>query len=153
MWHACRVMSAQMGPLLASVRAAQCRDEYAVSYPELEGLATALVDLCARLRYPLILPVGAAAERVAGAATIVGGDRTRVLGWSPDLDGERVLLLAVAAVTPLALSEAADRARRLGATEVLACGIDVCGVDGPDRSRVPYYQLVSQLDSQRERTA
>jgi hypothetical protein len=120
------------GPLLKEVFRAQRADEEATSYPRLEAYCIALAASCEALDAPIVWPVGAAAERLAGAAVLSSRGRIRLRGWSDRLDGERVLLLTVAAVTPIALITAAEHAKALGAFDVHACGVDVHGVDQPD---------------------
>ena len=53
------------------------------------------------------------------------GPRT---GWNTDITAKRVLLVTVAAVTPLPLLAAAQHARSLGAAEVYSCGVRVQGL-------------------------
>ena len=77
------------GPGLAEVLATQSFDEQAVGYPQLERYAHALAKLCRELSYPLVWPVGPAAERLAGAAVIVSRGRIRPRGWTVSLRGER----------------------------------------------------------------
>jgi hypothetical protein len=120
------------GPLLTNLVAAHKAAERAIAYPELPHYAASLADLCDDMGSPLVWPVGEAAERLAGAAVLVSEGETRVRGWTDDLRGERALLVAVAAVSPLGLIEAARHARALGAYEVHACSIDVAGLDAPE---------------------
>jgi hypothetical protein len=117
------------GPLLRDLIRAQQADEHLLSYPELARLGVALEKRCRNLSSPLVWPVGDAAERLAGAAVLASEGRVRVRGWTEDVGGERVLLLATAAVSPLSLVQSAGYARALGAAEVHACGIEVSGID------------------------
>lgn len=120
-------MPALVGPALEELLGAQREEDEALAYPSVVRYAAALADLCRRLRSPLVWPVGAAAERLAGAAIIESSGTVRIRGWHKDLSGERVLLLAGAAVTPLGLCAAADQAREFGVREVMATGIRVEG--------------------------
>jgi hypothetical protein len=86
------------------------------SYPELSTYASSLVMLSEELGSPVVWPVGDAAERLAGAAVLASEGELRVRGWVDDMRGERVLLITVAAVTPLGLVEAAKEARTIGAS-------------------------------------
>jgi hypothetical protein len=118
-----------IGPLLREVISAQRADEQALDYPRLRGYAAALARRCRELENPLVWPVGDAAERLAGAAILLSEGSVRVRGWSDVPRGERVLVLTVAAVTPVSLMEAARHARALGAAEIHACGVEVAGVE------------------------
>jgi hypothetical protein len=119
-----------MGPLLREVINAQRVDESVVgSCTSLSGFADALARRCRDLASPLVWPIGDAAERLAGAAIIVSGGGVRVRGWTDEIPGERVLLLAVAAVTPISILRAGARARALGAAEVHVCGVELVGLD------------------------
>lgn len=133
--------AAGFGPGLAEVLAAQRADEDIVAYPQLEKYATALADLCQVLNGPSLWPVGTAAERLAGAAAVVGRGRVHFWGQGDDHFHQQVLLVTVSAVTPLALLFAADQARRLGATEVMACGVNVNGIGLYGSHRLSYVQL------------
>lgn len=120
---------AEIGPLLAETIELQHRDEVATSYPAVESYAARLASLCETHGNPLVWPVGAAAERLAGAAALVGKGRVRVRGWSDDVAGERILILCTAVATPLGLRAAATQARALGAKAVDGCAIELSGVD------------------------
>jgi hypothetical protein len=114
------------GPLLAELLAAQRRDDEAVAYPAIEQIAEALVERAQDL-HAVVWPVGRAAERVAGAATLLAEGDLAVGTWNTRLDGERVLLFAVSGTTSLNLAAAAAQVRSMGATEIHACGVDVVG--------------------------
>jgi hypothetical protein len=124
-----------IGPMLAEVLSAQRKDEVATHYPQIEAHCIAIAKACERLDAPLVWPVSPAAERLAGAAALFTHGDVRLRGWSDRIDGERVLLLAVAAVTPIALLAAAEHARAVGAAEVYACGVAIEGVDAEDVQR------------------
>lgn len=121
------------GPLLREVLRAQRSEERAVDYPEIVSVASALVDRAGHLGNVTVWPVGAAAERIAGAAVVLARGGLHVATWNTRLVGQRVLLFTVVGVTPMALSDAARHVRQLGATEVHACGVAVAGgpEDGP----------------------
>ena len=123
-----------VGPLLREVIGAQRTAERVVAYPHLRDFAGALIAHCRDLNRPLVWPVGEPAERLAGAAVLLSEGDVRVRGWSDELRGERVLLVAVAAVTTLALVHAGQCAHQMGASEVHACGIEVARPD-PERIR------------------
>jgi hypothetical protein len=106
----------------------QRQDDDALSPPRLEIYAAALARLCEELHHPLVWPVGPAAERLAGAATLFGGGAMRVRGWMSNIDGEHVLVMTLHSLTPLPLLHAAEQARRLGAAKVTACAIHLGGV-------------------------
>lgn len=117
------------GPLLRSVLATQEEAFRATEYPAIQTYAKRLVALASSLGGPIIWPVGEPAERLAGSAIVVGRGRLRVRNWNGYLRGESVLLVCVAAATPLPLRAAAEQARALGAKWVDACGVSVCGID------------------------
>jgi hypothetical protein len=121
-----------VGPLLANLFSAHKAAERVTSYPELSSYASALAVLCEDMGSPVVWPVGDPAERLVGAAVLASEGEVRVRGWADDVRGERVLLAAVAAVTPLGLIEAAKQARAMGASEVHAVGIEVAGLDAPE---------------------
>lgn len=101
------------------------------AHPDLTDYARALADRCAALDEPLVWPVGAAAERIAGAAVLASDGAVRLRGWSDMPRGERVLVFAVAHVSPLEMVQAATHARAGGAREVHACGAEVAGLNAP----------------------
>lgn len=117
-----------VGPALEEIRAAQREDDEAAQHPQLKSYATALAKMCRDLGDPVVWPVGPPAERLAGAAVILSGGEVFARGWTTDITGKRVLLVTVTAVTPLPLLAAAERARRLGATEIYSCGVRVEGL-------------------------
>jgi hypothetical protein len=117
----------QPGPLLVELLEAQRCEERAVAYPALEHLAAALIEHCRELGDPIVWPVGAAAERIAGAATVMASGSLHVGTWNMSLAERRVLLLAVAGTTPMTMVAAAEHVRRLGAAEVHACAVNVAG--------------------------
>ncbi len=116
-----------IGPLLHGVIAAQRTDEQATAYPELKDVAARLAQRSRDLGAPLVWPVCAAAERLAGAAVLLSEGGVRLQGWTDGVQGERILLVTGAGVTPIGLLQAADHARALGAAEVHACGVEVVG--------------------------
>jgi hypothetical protein len=121
-----------MGPLLEAVFEAQRYDEEATAYPAVAALGTALARVVEELGCPVVWPVGAPAERLVGAATVLSKGRVKTAGWTAPLLYQRILLLAVTSVSPLPLLLAAEQARHLGAMEVHACGVNVEGIDGSE---------------------
>src|SRR5690242_18422977 len=97
---------AASGPLLQELLDAQRVEETAVAYASIETLAESLVSRARNLA-AVVCPVGAAAERVAGAATVLAEGDVEVATWNRRFDGECVLLFAVSGVTPLSLAAAA----------------------------------------------
>jgi hypothetical protein len=135
-WDTCRMASSHViGPALQRLLDVQEAEDEAVSWRLLGGHAAALVAVCSRLAgpdgWPVVWPVGRGAERLVGAATVVGGPHLRPLSWAGRLDGQRVLLVVVNSLSALPLAQAATHARALGVTEVLACGAMVEGLPGP----------------------
>ena len=131
-----------IGDQLAALLWAQEAEAQAVRFPAIEAHAVALVALGQRLNDPVIWPVGAAAERIAGAATLMSSGSTRVREWNSEVRGERVLVFSVAALTPLALFAAAVCALSMGAESVEACGVHVDGV-GTDLGPLAAFHEVS----------
>lgn len=119
------------GPLLAGLLEAQSRDGTAVAYPSIEDVAEAVIARAHELD-AVVWPVGAAAERIAGAATVLAEGEVAVGTWNARLDSERVLLFAVSGATPLSLVVAAAQVRSMGAAEVHACGVHVVGAEDAD---------------------
>jgi hypothetical protein len=124
------------GPLLRGLLAAHRTATQVTTYPELSCYASRLTTLCQDMDSPLVWPVGEAAERLVGAAVLASEGEVRVRGWTDDIRGERVVLLAVAAVSPLSLVEVARHARAMGAGEVHACGVEVAGLMALELSEV-----------------
>ena len=109
------------------LEAQQWSDEI-VSWPRLEGYARDLVELQqADGLSPVVWPVDAASERLAGAAALLGGPRFKLRQWGQTVESERVLLVAVVLLEPTPLVWAARQARALGASSVVACGVTFGG--------------------------
>jgi hypothetical protein len=69
---------------------------------------------------------------------------------SAAVDGRTILLFAVAGVTPLSLTLAAEQLRRRGAGDVHACGVAITGIaaaDGIDSFRALGEQLTHVASS------
>lgn len=121
-----------MGPLLEDLIATHRAKEEALRFPEIRELASEVVKRCRDLDSPLLWPIDQASERLAGAITMVAGGNVRVRGWTSDICGERVLLLAVSETTPMSMVEGAARARSLGAIEVHGCALEVPEFESSD---------------------
>jgi hypothetical protein len=137
---------AQPGPLLAELLEAQRCEERAVAFPALQQLAAALIERCNELGGPTVWPVGAAAERLAGAAVVMSSGALSVATWNMALAERRVLLVAISGTTPMSMVVAAEHVRRLGASEIHACAVDVDGA----ADEVSWESFVT-LRAQRER--
>lgn len=112
-----------MGPLLAELQDARRVELVAMAPGSLEALASALVRAAnAGERQPVIWPIGAAAERIAGAAMLIGAGSLEVWSGHERLDGREVLLVGVAHVASSAFCLAASHAGALGAAGISACG-------------------------------
>lgn len=123
-------------PLLGALVEAHRVAESITSFPELPAYACALTARCQELDRPLVWPVGDAAQRLAGAAVLSSEGEVQLRGWANPIAGERILLVAVAAVSPLELVQTAGHARAMGAAEVHACGVAVAGLDAPEVSSI-----------------
>jgi hypothetical protein len=121
--------SPRIGPLLDGVLRAQRADEQATGFPMIGTYAERVVAATRAYSEPLLWPVGDAAERVVGAAVLVGRGSVHARGWSTTMTGRNVLLVATTSTTPLEIIAAASQARALGARSVHACGIDIAGVE------------------------
>lgn len=121
-----------IGPLLGELIAKHQEKERVLRFPEIRVLASAVGRCCRDLNFPLLWPIDQASERLAGAATLAAAGDLRVRGWTNDVRGERVLLLAIAETTPMSMVEGATHARSLGAVEVHACALQVAGFESPD---------------------
>lgn len=138
------VTRSSAGPLLRSLLDAQRHDEEASGWPLLEGCAAGLVALSQRLNRPITWPVGDSAQRLLGAAALLSRGELRPYNWSTDVRGQNVLLVTVVAVTPLALLVDAERAKKLGAATIYACGVDVQGTEALGSSLIDtYWPLVA----------
>lgn len=140
------VTRSSAGPLLRSLLDAQRHDDEASGWPLLEGCAAGLVALSQRLNRPITWPVGDgdSAQRLLGAAVLLSRGELRPYNWSTDVRGQDVLLVTVVAVTPLALLLDAERAKKLGAATIHACGVDVQGTEALGSSLIEtYWPLVA----------
>jgi hypothetical protein len=113
------------GPLLSELLNAQSLEAQIVDFPQIEAAADAVMHRAVDLGDCLVWPVGAAAERVAGVVTARGRGAIDVGSWNTPVQGRRLLLVLIAAVSPLELNGAAEQLRLRGAAEIHACGIDV----------------------------
>jgi hypothetical protein len=119
----------RIGPLLDGILRAQRADELATGFPLIGTYAELVVAAARAYSEPLLWPVGDAAERVVGAAVLVGRGSVHARGWSTTMTGRNVLLVATTSTTPLGIIAAAAQARTLGARSVHACGIDIAGIE------------------------
>lgn len=133
--------------MLEGLARAHRQAEAVTAYPELAEYAVALAARCEELGQPLVCPVGEPAQRVAGAAVLTSEGDVRLRGWSSPPSGERILIVGVAAVSPIELVQAAEHARAMGAAEVHACGIQVAGLDAFELADV--FDSCVQLDDAR----
>ena len=116
------------GPLLSELLKSQRASERLFgSFNLLSEAVAAMVDHVGVLDGPMVWPVGDSSERLSGAAAFSSQGTIRIRGWSETMEGESVLLLAVNHSSDLSLSEAADHARNLGASEVHVCRIESAG--------------------------
>src|SRR5215207_4730909 len=99
----------EIGPLLQRVIDVQRADADALRFPDVVDHCRALESLCQRLNDPVVLAVGAGAQQLVGAATVVAEGRVRSQAWG-DIHGQRVLLVALTTVTTVALSAAMAQA-------------------------------------------
>lgn len=137
-----------IGPVLQKVLAAQATGFQSTEFPAVEKQAERLVALATELGHPVVWPVGNAAERLVGAAIVVAKGQLRARDWNSYVSGESVLLVCIAAATPLPLYAAADEARAFGAERVMACGVSVCEVSG---GRTGLLDAYFSIDTKTER--
>jgi hypothetical protein len=140
----------ETGPLLRLVLDAQDADEAATEFGQLEELAAALISLADALGKPVVWPIGAAAERLVGAATIASKGALRTLRWSRPPVGESVLLVCINSTSPLPLLMTAEYARRIGTRTIHACGRDIHGLDGS--GALSSFESFHALDGHRARS-
>lgn len=120
--------SEDAGPLLAELLKSQrASEDLFGSFNLLSQAVEALVLRVGALDCPLVWPVGDSSERLSGAAVFASQGAIRLRGWSETMEGEPVLLLVVNHSSDLSLSEAADHARNLGASEVHVCRVESAG--------------------------
>jgi hypothetical protein len=113
------------GPILTELLSAFEIERSAIESNSLASFARELAARCEDLQDPVVWPVGAPAERLAGAASVLSTFPMSVWDRHSRVDNRSVLVVTVADVTGLALTDAARHARLLGATDVHACGISV----------------------------
>jgi hypothetical protein len=116
----------------------------AVDFPALQSNSLGLIELSRSLGNPIVWPVGAAAERIVGAAMLKSTGDLRARAWNREVRGERVLVFATVALTPLTLVAAARQALCMGAIAVEACGIHVEALQEIDLSPVTRLHQVPQ---------
>lgn len=112
-------MLTDAGPLLLAVQDAQLREDALLAYPAVTSLAEAALDELRRLPGPLVVPVGAGAERLAGAITVIGQGQYPVASWMTPVAGRVVALLATVGVGTTEIVRAATHLRAQGASKVL----------------------------------
>lgn len=117
------------GGLLSRVLEAQQRTAEQLSATHLSEVADRLVDLTESMGFPLLLPVSREAERLVGAALLVGGGRITAADASTALAGKRVLLVDAVVVQMAAVATAAHFAKRAGAAVMGAAVLDRLGED------------------------
>jgi hypothetical protein len=115
------------GPLLSRLLEAQAVEAQTVAHPELRSCAEQVVDRARDIPDCLVWPVGAAAERVAGAVTLLSQGEVETGTWNSEVEGRLVLAILVAGVSTLSLEAAVAQLRRRGALEVHGCGVTVEG--------------------------
>jgi hypothetical protein len=133
----------EIGNGLAALLGAQDVEVAATQFPAIEAHAAALVTLGQRLGDPVIWPIGAAAERIAGAATLISAGGVRLREWNTTVRGQRVLIFVVVALTPLSLFAGARQALNMGAVAVDACGLRVDGLEGAGLGPLANLHVVS----------
>jgi hypothetical protein len=119
----------EAGPLLSGLLKAQRREEQLVQYPGIEQLAAELVAAVEAIEGCLLWPVGSAAERLAGAATLHSRGAVDVAASNTPVAGRQVVLVGLVAVSPIVFEAVGEVLRRRGATAVHACAVDVVGLD------------------------
>lgn len=135
------------GPLLSRLLDAQALEARTVIYPALSACAEQVIGRVSELAGCILWPVGAAAERVAGAVTVVSKGKVETGTWNSEVDRRRVLVILVAGVSTLSLEAAIGQLRRRGALEVHGCGVAVEGAAELD-ALDSYTELsVDRLDS------
>lgn len=135
------------GPLLSRLLEAQAVEAGAVGYPALGTCAGQVVERAREIADCLVWPVGAAAERVAGAVTVASKGDVELATWNSEVAGRRVLVILVAGVSTLSLEGAIAQLRRRGAIEVHGCGVAVAGATGLDALDSYTELTIGALDS------
>ena len=144
----------RLGTLLAQVLWAQERDEQATSFPLISDFAQRIIAVAHNYKLSILWPVGNAAERLVGAATVLGGGSVRARGWSTSLPNQSVLLVGTHATAPHELLVAAAHARAMGATAVHACAIDIDGIEAVSEGQLDSYRpLADDFPAPRSRSS
>jgi hypothetical protein len=115
--------------LLPLVLKAQQRSAEQLDSAHLREAADRLVELAKSLDFPLLLPVSRDAERLVGAAMLVGGSRINASAGGTYLAGMRVLLVDSVVVQVAGIASAAYIAKHAGAEVVGAVVLDHLGTD------------------------
>lgn len=114
--------------ILPTILRAQERTAEQLSASHMREAAERLVALARSLGYPLLMPVSRDAERLVGAALLIGGDEVTAATGGTYLAGARVLLIDAVVVQMGAIEDAAFMAQRAGAEVVGAAVLDRLGV-------------------------
>lgn len=113
--------------LLSLVLKAQQRSAEQLSAARLPEAAARLVELAESLDLPLLLPVSREAERLVGAALLIGAGRVDAADAATYLAGRKVLLVDAVVVQTSAVVNAAYFAERAGAEVVGTVVLDQVG--------------------------
>jgi hypothetical protein len=102
-------------PILPMILRAQQQNAEHLSAAHLHATAERLVALVRSLDYPLLMPVSRDAERLVGAALLLGGAQLEAATGATMLAGQRVLVVDAVVVQTGSLDEGAFIAQRAGA--------------------------------------
>ena len=126
--------------LLSQVLTAQRRNAEQLSAAHLGDAADSLVRLTTSLNFPLLVPISRDAERLVGAAVLLGGGKVNAFTGGTYLEGARVLLVDAVVVQVAALAGAAHIAESAGAEVVGTAVIEHLG--GGKSLGLPVHALV-----------
>jgi hypothetical protein len=106
------------GSLLNGILEAQQSAAKLLAGPDIASSAEALAAFASRRGHPVLVPVSPMANRLVGAALVVGGRSLRASDEGSVPVGEHVLLVEAVAAGAAGLRSASDMLRSLGAASV-----------------------------------
>jgi hypothetical protein len=115
------------GSLLPAILRAKEQSAHQLSGEQLSTAAERLAALAQSLGRPLLLPVSRNAERLVGAALLIGGSDLAAASGGTHLAGMRVLLVDAVVVQMGAIASTAFAATRAGARVIGAAVLDQLG--------------------------
>src|SRR4051794_36692377 len=102
-------------PLLSGLLMAQNRDNEVVGTAHIEDHAKLVIEFAQQFHDPILIPIGAAAQRLLGAVTLLACNTLDIPITAHRLVGREVLLVGPVTASLIEFEAAATNARRRGA--------------------------------------